>query len=1339
MFGLSDRSLTYPEARSASDDRSAADKAVSAADNEFLKKLRVTNPSDDKRRIEHAKGDLLDDCYQWVLHHEAFQRWGDDDNGRLLWIRGDPGKGKTMLICGIINHLEQELTSDDTIAYFFCQATDSSTNTAQTVVRGLVYGLLRRHLSLTKKILEMYGDAGDNLYEDANSWTALCKMLETLLKEVGPQTTSLLIDGLDECRTGRSDLLKLVVRLSQSGVRILVSSRNWPDIEQGLSSFPEKLSVRLELNADAISAAVGSFIDQKVKNLARQKGFDQAIQTSIAEYMHLNANDTFLWVALVCHDLSDNMVRKWQIQKKLESFPSGLSELYERMAQDIIKSQDVELCQQVLGLMSLAYRPIRLMELLSLVEDPAMFPPDTDYLQEIVELCGSFLVVKDGTIYFVHQSSQDFVRDRFSSALLPHDMCTTHGIIARQAIKAMSGVLEEDIYKLSKPGIHINDIAVPHIDPLAPVKYACLHWADHVAEAVNGAGDDMLAMNRIHLELFQNGGSIEGFLMKHLIHWFECLSLLRAAHSGITALANLIRATDKEPSQVDLGKLVREALRFLRYFIDCIDGFPLQIYTAGLVFTPEKSPIKKLFRNKGPKWIAAVPTMRDDWDEGLQTITSGPNGWNLSLSPSGEKVACDTWRGEIRIWDSLTGKPLQTLGARGSPGRARFHNPPIVAISFSPNGNLLASGTMEGTLQIWDTVTGESQVLGDLRNPVKVLEFLSDDLRLRAGAQEGSELYTWENRGIKNVLGWCETKKEIQHFGYQTSRFHTHSPAAIALDGTLVAFQISNSVDWEGDRRDASDTLDFRVDIWNTVTGRLKRTVRGRSPVFSADVKQLAVVTDGWAPKVQLWHLDADETLPRVMDTLEGHPSTFTFSTDARHMAVGTREGYVTICDTETGQCNRQLKVHHGDVISLCFDKNDEWMASLGFFDDGLRIWDVAMISKRRHDVHTMQRLQAFSPDHKFVATTSKLAGYELINVWATSTGKLVNTLRGHASTVREVAFSSTGSQIRLVSASSDSQVRVWEVDTGQCINILEHEKSIISTAISVDGTWVASFSQNALRIWNTADDNELYRSVNMEEAVLLEDVALSPQGTKVALLTFVPRCVESHGAVGASGATESELVEGDDHTTVSDDALNDYIWYSRGDKVLKILSTETGATLKILRVGPALESSFVHGGGIVFSPSGGEIAVLFSPAASGESFKTFQLRNVQIWDLGTGRCERKSHADLPIVLPWTSGNPGQPDYSRGFVRYGRNNGSSGGLIFYASPENPVGYDSLGLRLNSLRTWILLEGERAMWVPHEYRSQNRDSLARVVVLCSESGHVVCLDLLEEYYSGAAKL
>src|SRR5436305_7183282 len=91
-------------------------------DKECIQHLRLTDPRDDKMRIEETKGGLLEDSYHWILENSDFQRWRNDQQTRLLWIKGDPGKGKTMLLCGIVNELKKSIAKTDLLSYFFCQA-----------------------------------------------------------------------------------------------------------------------------------------------------------------------------------------------------------------------------------------------------------------------------------------------------------------------------------------------------------------------------------------------------------------------------------------------------------------------------------------------------------------------------------------------------------------------------------------------------------------------------------------------------------------------------------------------------------------------------------------------------------------------------------------------------------------------------------------------------------------------------------------------------------------------------------------------------------------------------------------------------------------------------------------------------------------------------------------------------------------------------------------------------------------------------------------------------------------------------------------------------------------
>jgi hypothetical protein len=203
-------------------------------DRECVKDLHTTDPWLDKQRIEKTKGGLLNDSYLWILDSPDFRLWRHDEASRLLWIRGDPGKGKTMLLCGIIDELHTLQDAAATmLSFFFCQAADARINNAISVLRGLIYLLVKQRPALVSHIREKYDDTGKPLFDGLNAWTALSDILINILSDLAIGTTYLIIDALDECIGDLPQLLDLIVRTAVSArVKWIVSSRNWPEIEE---------------------------------------------------------------------------------------------------------------------------------------------------------------------------------------------------------------------------------------------------------------------------------------------------------------------------------------------------------------------------------------------------------------------------------------------------------------------------------------------------------------------------------------------------------------------------------------------------------------------------------------------------------------------------------------------------------------------------------------------------------------------------------------------------------------------------------------------------------------------------------------------------------------------------------------------------------------------------------------------------------------------------------------------------------------------------------------------------------------------------------------------------
>lgn len=441
-----------------------------------LADLRITDPRDDKTRIEETKGNLLKDSYRWILNHADFQMWRNDPQCRLLWIKGDPGKGKTMLLCGIIDELKEFKAYR--LSYFFCQATEARLRSATAVLRGLIYSLIVQQPSLICHVRDKYDHAGKQLFEDSNAWIALSKILKAILDDPCLENVVLIIVALDECTEELPRLLTLVREISSSSAaKWIVSSRNWPRIENKLEDTQQKIRLCLELNEDSISSAVRTYIHHKVDYLARKNKYNNKIQEETQSYLISNANNTFHWVALVCQGLES--LRSGKVIKRLTSYPPGLNSLYKRMLDQILElddDDDVSLCKHVLTIVSIVYRPVTLHEVHSLIGSPEEFRENISSFIEIISFCGSFLTIRGDTIYFIHQSAKDYLTtDKVWSTFSSSSANDIHYTIFSRSLQSMDATLQRDIYCLRAPGYPISQLQQPNPDPLIAVRYSCVY------------------------------------------------------------------------------------------------------------------------------------------------------------------------------------------------------------------------------------------------------------------------------------------------------------------------------------------------------------------------------------------------------------------------------------------------------------------------------------------------------------------------------------------------------------------------------------------------------------------------------------------------------------------------------------------------------------------------------------------------------------------------------------------------------------------------------------------------------------------------------------------------
>jgi hypothetical protein len=267
------------------------------------------------------------------------------------------------------------------------------------------------------------------------------------------------------------------------------------------------------------------FIDFKVSKLLLITD-DSALQETVRGQIYAKASGTFLWAALVLKELE--LVESWDVLDVLQEMPPELESLYDRMLGQIqqLQRKDPEFCRLVLSTITLAYRPLHLLEVGALSDLPEQISTNLDKVMKVVNKCGSFLTIRENRTYFIHQSAKDFLLGKAFDKVFPSGKAEVNYMMFSRSRKIMSRTLRRDIYGLHAPGFPIDKVKQPNPNPLSAASYSCVYWVDHLCEIKT-------SNNEIGL------GDIQSFLEAHFLHWIEALSLLKNISSGVLAIIKL--------------------------------------------------------------------------------------------------------------------------------------------------------------------------------------------------------------------------------------------------------------------------------------------------------------------------------------------------------------------------------------------------------------------------------------------------------------------------------------------------------------------------------------------------------------------------------------------------------------------------------------------------------------------------------------------------------------------------------------------------------------------------------------------------------------------------------
>jgi eukaryotic-like serine/threonine-protein kinase len=475
----------------------------------------------------------------------------------------------------------------------------------------------------------------------------------------------------------------------------------------------------------------------------------------------------------------------------------------------------------------------------------------------------------------------------------------------------------------------------------------------------------------------------------------------------------------------------------------------------------------------------------------------------VSFSPNGQWLASAGSDGTVKVWDAVTGQEIRTL---------KGHTNGVTGVAFSPDGQRLASASSDRSVKLWDAGTGqEIRTLMGHTSYVSSVAFSPDGQRL-ASASEDRTVKVWDavtGQEIRTLIGHTAAVTSVA-FSPDSKRV-----AAAGLDQTVKVWDavtgqeirtlkghtnVVTSVAFSPDgQRLASASYDRSVKLWDAVPAQETLTFTGHtlpvvSVAFSPDGQRLASASSDNTVKV--W----DAATGQEIRTLKGHTdgvNSVSFSPDGQRLASAGSDNTVKVWDAVTGQEIRTLMGHTAAVSSVAFSPDSQRLASASMsMDNTVKVWDATtgqVIRTLKH--HHWIMSVAFSPDGQRLASAE--GGDRTVMVWDAATGQGIRTLKGHIGLVHSLAFSPDGQ--RLASASSDNTVKVWDAATGQeTFNLKGHHGQVFSVAFSPDGRRLASASEDStVKLWDAATGQETLTLKGHSGLVVC--VAFSPDGERIA------------------------------------------------------------------------------------------------------------------------------------------------------------------------------------------------------------------------------------------------
>ncbi|MBW4671561.1 MAG: caspase family protein [Cyanomargarita calcarea GSE-NOS-MK-12-04C] len=488
----------------------------------------------------------------------------------------------------------------------------------------------------------------------------------------------------------------------------------------------------------------------------------------------------------------------------------------------------------------------------------------------------------------------------------------------------------------------------------------------------------------------------------------------------------------------------------------------------------------------------------------LKSITDKEGIGAVSLSPDKQTIATATnanarKKYTVKLWHS-DGKLLSTF---------LEHNDQVRDLNFSPDGQTLASASLDRTIKLWNVknyklvqnIKGTQYFFGvrfvdnqtiaaanadhtvQLWNvkgqQIGTLTGHSDDVLYLDVSRDGKTLAsTSKDRTVK--IWSLEDRKELQNIEIPNV---TINQPSFSPDSKMIAL---------------ASKEDQSVHIWSR-NGMVSPTIlQGTSVSFSPDSQ--IIVSGNNDGTVKLWHRNG-----KRWRTFKAHNQAIlkvSFSPNGKTISSVSRDGTLKLWNLD-GELINTLKENKNRVLGMSFSPDGKTIASANS-DKTVKLWDFdgKKITLRKPFVgHNADVTSvSFSPDGQTIASASN---DQTVKLWGLD-GKLRKTFPGHNDRVLDVNFSPNGKMI--VTASSDKTVRIWYLNDQSPKILQDGKNSFLKAKFSPNGeTLVSGSSDGTIKLWNL--DGSLLQTLPGDDTSVF-DVSFSNDGKIIGSASFKQKVI---------------------------------------------------------------------------------------------------------------------------------------------------------------------------------------------------------------------------------------